>query len=270
MSRTSLAALRGYAVIAGILMVTPLVAVIVASLTADEVVRIPPDNWGFRWYWEAFGDSDFVGAFFFSLETAAAVALIAGVLGVGCAIAIHLYRFPGRGAVQSLVMAPLMLPRVVIAILLLLLFSKIAVTTSPYGLVAGHVLITMPFVVRLTLAGLAGIDPSLERVGRSLGASQAYVLRRIVVPLIAPSVMCGVLFAFLLSFDETVIAIFTSVPGRTTLPVLIFNYAQNRTDPFVPAVSSIVVLVGVVVILVVDRFFGLLRLLSGGELRADR
>lgn len=267
MNRTAIGVLRVYAILAAAVMAAPLLAVIVASLTADAVIAVPPKNWGLRWYAEVLREPSFLAAFVFSLQTAAGVAVISGILGVGSAVAIHVYHFPGRRIVESLVMAPLLLPHVVIAILLLLLFSRLGITTSPYGLVAGHVLITTPFVVRLVLAGLAGIDPALENVARSLGASQVTVLRRIIIPLVMPSVLSGVLFAFLLSFDETVVAIFTSVPGRTTLPVLIFNYAEHRTDPLVPAISALVVIFGAVSILVIDRLFGVLRVLSGGQLK---
>ena len=269
MSRSLLGMLRAYALVVAALMIVPLVIVVVASATADGYVVIPPAHWGIRWYREAFADRSFVGSFFFSVETAAAVALISGVLGLLSAIAVQRYSFPGKHFLHGLLMAPMLLPHIVVAIGLIQLFSTLHLNTAPLGLVGGHIVIALPFVMRLTLAGMAGIDPMLEIAGMSLGASRFTAVRRILVPLIAPALISGIVFAFLLSFDEAVIAIFMSEPGKTTVPVQIFNFAEQRSDPLVAAVSSLMIILAVVVILLVDHFFGVLRLLSGGEF-ADR
>ncbi len=262
--------LRAYAVLIAAIMLGPLAAIFLASATSDSFVTVPPVHWGLRWYGLALAERSFASAFLFSLQTATAVAILAGVLGVGGAIAIERYRFPGRGTAHAALMAPMMLPHIVLAIGLLQLFSLLHVATSPFALVAGHVVIVLPFIMRLTMAGIAGVDPLLELAGQSLGASRFDTLRRVLLPLIAPSVLSGLVFAFLLSFDEAVIAVFTSTTGRTTIPVQILNYAEQRSDPLVAAVSSLMVLVAVGVILAVDRTFGLLRLLSGGQLGQDR
>jgi putative spermidine/putrescine transport system permease protein len=263
MSSQTLGVLRAYAILVAILILAPLAVAILASLTADGFMRVPPVHWGTTWYAAALADRTFLDAFKFNLIIAPTVAVLSVVLGVSSSIALYRFRFAGRELVHGLIMAPLMLPHILIAIGLLQLFATFRVSTSPYGLIAGHVVITVPFVVRLVMAGMAGLDPLLEHASYSLGASRFYTLRRVTVPLIGPAVMSALVFALLISFDETTIAIFMAVPGSTTLPVQIFSYAQNRSDPLIAAVSSMMVALGVVVIVVVDRAFGLLRLLSG-------
>jgi len=266
-SRLTTTGLRAYSIGVGVLMMLPLVTVVVASLTADGYVSVPPRHWGLVWYEAALSDRAFMSAFKFSAISAPLVALISGGLGVASAVALQRYRFRGRNAIQAVLMAPMMLPHIVIAIGLVQLFATLRVSSSPYGLIAGHIVITMPFVLRIALAGLAGIDPMLEAASYSLGASRRYTVTHILVPLMGPAVTSGVVFAFILSFDEATIALFTASPGFTSIPVQIFNYAENRSDPLVTAVSSLLVLFALTVMLVLERKFGLLRLLSGGDTR---
>ena len=131
-------------------------------------------------------------------------------------------------------------------------------------LVLGHVVVTLPFVLRLTLASLAGVKVDLERASASLGASAFATFRHVTLPLISPGIMAGLVFAFLLSFDETGIAVFTALPGSTTLPVRIFTYAEQKSDPMAAAASAVMMLLAIGAVLLVERSFGLLRLLSGG------
>ncbi len=257
--------LRVYSWLMAALIVMPIAVVVTVSLTAEGSVRFPPQHWGLRWFLEAFTERSFVQAFLFSVEAAAAVAVIASVLGLTSALALVRYSFRGSKFIQGFVMAPLLLPHLVIAIGLLQLFAALGITTSPGGLIAGHVAVVFPFVLRLSLGGLAGIDPNVEKAAYTLGATRLYVFRRVTLPLMASPVLSGAVMAFLLSFDETVISIFTSVPGRTTLPVMIFNYAEQRSDPLIAAVSSIMVIVAIIAIAIADRSVGLLNLLSGGQ-----
>jgi putative spermidine/putrescine transport system permease protein len=270
MTSGSIAVLRAYALLVGILMMLPLAVIVFASLGTGAFVEVPPHHIGLRWYEVALNSRNFVKAFLFSLETAAVVAVLATAIGIGCAMAIQRYRFPGRRIIEALVMAPLMLPHIVFAIGVLQLFSNLRIVTSPYGLVGGHVVIVLPFVVRLMMTGIAGLDPMLESASQSLGASTLDTIRRIVLPLMAPAALSAFVFAFLVSFDETSVSLFTSVPGATTLPVELLNYVEQRGDPLATAVSSMMIVIAVVVIVVVDHFFGLLRLLSGAQLGEAR
>lgn len=253
---------RLYAVVFSGFMLMPLGVILIASFTGDAFVRFPPSSFGVRWYVEAVHNDAFMSALLFSVQTASAVALISGTLGVLGALVLAREHFAGRDAIVTLLMTPLALPHIVFAIALLQLFGTVGIASSPWGLVAGHVLLTLPYVLRLTMTSLMGLDRQIERASYSLGASPWETLRLVILPMIAPGVVAGIMFAFLLSFDEVTISLFTSLPGRTTLPAEIFNFAAEGSDPIVTAVSGLMIIIASGLLVVVERLFGVLRLIA--------
>jgi putative spermidine/putrescine transport system permease protein len=270
MGRGFLAVLRGYAVVGIVVVLVPLAVVVMASFTSAKFVSFPPTRWGFTWYVNAIHDSLLVSAFELSLVVALITGVVAGALGTLAALGIRRYRFPGSDVVSTALLAPIALPHIVIAIGLLELLSFLRVGTAPLGLILGDVAIALPFTLRLAMTGLHGLDPLLEKAAYNLGASAPQAFRKVTLPLIAPAVLAGAVFAFLISWDETTIAIFMSTPGHVTLPVQIFDDIQETSDPGVIAASSLMIAISVVLLIVVDRAFGFLRLLSGGQLGEDR
>ncbi|WP_431280855.1 ABC transporter permease [Humitalea sp. 24SJ18S-53] len=258
-----------FAIVFSIFMLAPMVVVLGASFTAEGYIQFPPASLGLRWYREAFANESFVNALYLSLRIATATAVLSGLLGVAAAIALTDVRMPGRQALVGLATLPLALPHIVLAIALLQLFGMIRVATAPYALLAGHVLTTLPYVLRLTMNSLAGLDPKLELASQSLGASRIQTLRRIVVPLGARGILAGILFSFLLSFDEVTIALFTATPGQMTLPAEIFSYASQGADPVIAAASGIMIMISAVLVLVIERCFGVLRLIIGDSRKAS-
>lgn len=256
---------RLFAVVFALFMLFPIIVVLVASFTAESYVRFPPREFGVRWYVTALQDSTFTQSLIYSLEIAAVVAFLSGVLGVSSAIALSRYEGPGAKALSSLIMMPLALPHIVIAIALLQLFSLVALPLAPYGLVAGHVIVTAPFVVRLTMTSLADLNRQLELSSFSLGASSWQTFRYVTLPLIAPGVAAGIVFAFLLSFDEVTISIFLALPGQTPLPAELFNYASQGDDPVITAVSGLMIILAAVLLIAVERIFGVLRLIANEQ-----
>lgn len=256
---------RIFAIVFALFMLMPLTVIMVASFTNEGYVRFPPASFGLRWYKAALENSYFTGGFVFSLEVATFVAIVSGVLGIAAALVLARYRFHGREAIVSLLMMPIALPHIVLAIALLQVVATISVPSSPYGLVAGHLLITLPYVLRLTMASLAGIDRQIETASASLGASPWQTLRLVILPMIAPGAVAGILFAFLISFDEVTISLFTALPDRTTLPAEIFGFASHGSDPIVTAVSGVMILFAAILVIVVERFFGVLRLIANED-----
>lgn len=268
MTERGLRILRWYALLVGLAMLLPLVVVVLASLNSGGTVFVPPRAWGFDWFDTAVHNKALVRAFRFSVETAFVVALISLVLGTVAAVAVHRYEFPGRRAILTFVMSPLLIPHIVLAIGLLQVFAEFGVPSSPSGLIAGQVVVAIPFVVRLVLAGVAAIDDRLEWAALSLGASRARTYWKVILPQIRPALTSAGVLAFLVSFDESVISVFTSTPTHTALPATLLGYYEERSDPLIAAVSTIMILIVVVAVLILDRFFGLLKLLSGGNIRA--
>jgi putative spermidine/putrescine transport system permease protein len=228
-------------------------------------VQFPPQSYGIRWYIAAVNNRTFMQGLLFSIEVACAVALISGVLGVLGALVLARVAFPGRDAIVSLLMVPIALPHIVLAIALLQMFGTLGIASSPWGLAAGHILLTLPYVLRLTMTSLYGMNRQIEQASYSLGASPMTTLRLVIIPMIAPGVVAGVLFAFLLSFDEVTISLFTSMPGRTTLPAAIFNFAAEGSDPVITAVSGLMIIFVSLLLVVIERFFGVLRLIANEE-----
>jgi putative spermidine/putrescine transport system permease protein len=183
------------------------------------------------------------------------------------ALAIARSQFPGRDAIVALLTMPLAVPHVVLALALLQILAIVRVPTAPWGLMAGHILITMPYVLRLTLTSLHDLDHTIERASYSLGATPWQTFRLVTLPMIAPGVIAGVFFAFLLSFDEVTISIFLSQPGQTTLPSQIFGIASHGSDPIITAASGLLIIVATILVLLIERYFGALRLIVGGKTR---
>lgn len=248
-------------------MLMPLVVIVVASFTDAGYVQFPPATFGYRWYGEVFRNRYLMEGLLFSVQIAGAVAIVSGILGIAAAVGISRSNFRGRDAIISLLTMPLAVPHVVLALALLQILAIVQISTAPWGLLAGHILITLPYVLRLTLTSLHDLDHQVERASYSLGASPWQTFRLVTLPMIAPGVIAGVFFAFLLSFDEVTISIFLAQPGQTTLPAQIFAIATHGSDPIITATSGLLIIVATGLVLLIERYFGALRLIVGGKAR---
>jgi putative spermidine/putrescine transport system permease protein len=256
---------RLFAIMFALFMLLPLIIILVASFTNEGYVRFPPSSLGIRLYLAALNNADFTGGLLFSLEIAALVAVLSGAFGLASALVLSREHVPGGSAIIGLLTMPLALPHIVLAIALLQLFGAIAIPSSPGALICGHLLITIPYVLRLSLTSLRGLDRQIERASASLGATEWQTLRFVILPMIAPGLLAGVVFAFLISFDEVTISLFTALPGRTTLPAQIFAFASQGSDPVVTAVSGIMIFFSAGLIAVAEKFFGVLRLIANEQ-----
>jgi putative spermidine/putrescine transport system permease protein len=162
-----------------------------------------------------------------------------------------------------------MIPHVVLGIAFLRFFTEIGLGGTFAGLVISHVVIVLPFALRLVLASAAGMDRAIENAAVSLGASGLTTFRRITLPLIAPGVASGWALAFIQSFDEVTMTVFIAAPGTTTLPVRMFLYIQDNIDPLVTSVSAAVIALTVLFLIVLDRLYGIERLLAGRAVGQD-
>lgn len=253
---------RVFAVIFSLFMLAPLLVIMIVSFTGESYVRFPPQSLGIRWYIAAFKNPYFQNGLIFSLKIGVFVAIVSGAMGILAALVLGRYRFHGRNAVLSILLMPIAIPHIVIAIALLQFVSMMALPSAPLGVVAGHILITLPFVLRLTMASVVAFDPLIERASYSLGASPTQTLRYVTLPMIAPGAAAGTIFAFLTSFDEVTISLFLALPGSTSLPAEIFNFASQGSDPIITAVSGAKIIFAVGLMLIVERFYGILRLMA--------
>jgi putative spermidine/putrescine transport system permease protein len=244
-------------------MLAPLVIVCVVAFTPGNTLAIPTTEFSLRWFRAVFAHSDFVQSFKNSLWLASISATLATLLAVPAGLAIARHSFLGRDFLNGLFLSPLIIPHLVLGVALLRTFSLIGATGSFFWLALAHVVIITPYVLRLVLASVEGSDRSAEQAALSLGASQATVFVRVTLPMILPGVTGGWLLAFINSFDEVTMSIFVTAPSTVTLPVRMYMYATESIDPLMAAVSALMVALTAVAMLVLDRIYGLDKILVG-------
>ena len=246
-----------------IFMLAPLVVVIGVAFTPEGFLEFPPSGLSFRWFRAILENPDFIDVAIVSLQLGFASASIATILCIPAALAIGQGKFRGREALQALFLSPLTVPTVVLGIAFLRFLSMAGLNGTFLGLLLCHAVIIVPFVLRLVLASVVGLDQSIAKAAVSLGASSFTVFRRVTLPAIIPGVVGGWVLAFITSFDELTVTVFIVNPATTTLPVKLFSHITQTTDPLVASVSTVAILFTVALMLFVDRIFGLDRLLIG-------
>ncbi|MEV7891773.1 ABC transporter permease [Streptomyces sp. NPDC002817] len=238
----------------------PIIVIVVTSFGKDAFGSFPPEAWTLGWYKQLFADgSKWPAALSLSALVAAMTTVFSLILGMTAATALVRSELPLRTAVYGLVLAPLVIPQVVIALGLFLLFEPAAMLGSPIAIALGHTVLASPIAVMILMATLKGIDERLEDAAASMGANRLTVWRRVTLPLAMPGMVAAGIFSFITSFDEFFISQFLSSVDTVTLPVQVFNVLQYNVDPSVTAVSAILIAVAVVALALV----GVVRKLSG-------
>jgi len=244
-------------------LLAPLVCVILVSFNPDSVQGFPTRAWSLRWYVHALGVESFRSGTLLSFLLAAAAALIATPVGTLAALGLHRTTWRGRAALESLLLAPLMVPGLVIGISLLIALAAIDVRDAPLRLLVAHSVAILPYSVRTVLASLARLDPALEEAAETLGASAFATFRDVTFPLIRPGIVAGLVFGLILSFDDVSVSLLLVDARTTTLPIAIMSYLEYSFDPSVAAISSMLIFVTLGLALLLERVFGLKRLLAG-------
>lgn len=234
-------ALRVYVAAFLLFLVAPLVVVVGCSFEPKELLRFPPHGLSLRWYAEALASSEFVSAARVSAVVAVCATIGALLLGIPAAYALARFTFRGKGIVTGLLSAPLLVPQLVVGVALLQILAWAGIAASVVTLSAGHVLISLPYVVRIVHAAILGLDVSVEDAASNLGATRLRVYTTVILPIIRPALYSATLFAFLISFDNAVISLFLVSARTTTLPIAMYNYVQYNLDPTIAAVSSMLV-----------------------------
>jgi putative spermidine/putrescine transport system permease protein len=244
----------------------PLVLTFYLSVFDETLIVFPPHAYTTRWYARIL--PEFGGALRTSLLVAMVAVAISLVLGVPAAIGLARRRFRGRGALSTLLLAPLTVPGIAIGLgiyvgaVLIEERTEWPLSGSVPLMVAAHVLIATPWVVRLCLAALANRDAAAEEAAASLGAPPWRVVWRVTLPAMRGGIVAGALFAFIVSFENLEMTLFLTAPGMTTLPISVLQYLQYHIDPLVAAVAvAQVVLVGAALLLL-DRLVPISRVVA--------
>jgi len=245
MGSTSWNLLRLYTILVYLFMFTPIAVVMLLSFNANQFGSFPMEGFSFRWFVELWENDAIVRAFRISLVLGALTALISSTLGVLASLALVRYDFPGKQSLTTVLIAPILVPEVVLAVALLLFLRWLEVHKSFTLLLLGHVIFTLPFVILVVQARLVGIRREYEEAAQSLGANPIQTFLQITLPLLLPAVFAGFLFAFTISFDDITGTLFWKPGGVETVPTQIFAMLRNSISPEINALGTVMIIVTV-------------------------
>jgi putative spermidine/putrescine transport system permease protein len=240
-------------------MTLPTVVVIAVSFNPTAILSFPPTGLSLRWYANVLTYPQFQRAAVNSLLVTAGAVALALPVGTLAALALERGRLRGRNVWAALLLSPLVVPGVAAGLGFLILAASLGLLRSRSVLVAAHVVLVIPFVVRSVWVSVRNLDPALERAAASLGASPWRVFRRVTLPLLRPGLFAGLLFAVVVSVNEFVVSLFISTRVTEILPVAMFTYVVNYTDPTIAALSTLFIVATFLVVWLADRYLNLAR-----------
>lgn len=226
-----------------IFLVLPSFIVVPMSFSGANSLIFPPKTWSLRWYEAYFNSPQWMAASWMSLKVAFLTMLLATPIGTAAAYGLHLGRFAFGGLIYGSLIASLMVPVILIAIGTFFLFAQLDMVNTIPALVLADTLLAVPFVLVTVAAGLKGYDMNQEQAARSLGASRLKAFLTVTLPQIRRSVLAGAFFAFIIAFDEVVIALFLSGGDGATLTKVMFSSLRDEVDPTIAAISTMLVFV---------------------------
>ncbi len=218
----------------------PSLFVIPVSFTSGTFIEFPPQGFSLRWYQTYLSSPGWVAATIRSFIVAFLTAWLAAALGTAAAFVLVRQRLTGRTAILALIMAPLVLPRLIIAVALFYLYARLGLVGTILGLVLGHTILAVPYVVITVMAVLKTYDERLDQAAWSLGAGKWRTLYHITLPQIRGGVIAGFLFAFITSFDDLTVALFITGGSTSTLPRQMWNDLLLQVNPTLAAVSTVI------------------------------
>jgi putative spermidine/putrescine transport system permease protein len=246
----------------------PLLVVLPAAFNDSSLMQFPPHRWSLRWFDEYFRSASWIAATKTSFKVAVVVSVLSTALGLATAVLLTRFTFFGRNLVRALIMAPLVVPVIIIAVGLYYVFLRVGLNGTFWGLVIGHTVVIFPYATIVIGTALAEVDPRLENAAVGLGAMRARAFVEVTLPLIRPGLVVAALFGFLISFDEVVIAIFVTSAETMTLPRRIWDGIRFELNPTIAAVSTLLIALSALVMLVSELLKRYLRRVSGLSARA--
>ncbi len=252
----------GLAALALFLLAAPTLIVVVVSFTSGLSLRFPPPGLSLRWY-QSLADS-------WQLQFAARNSLMVGMLattvavllGVPAALAIASSRSSVGRALDQLFLSPLILPGLAFGLASLIFFTSVGLTVSVTTLVIGHTVVSVPYVVRNTIAALAQLDPAQIDSSLSLGASRLMTFRRVTLPSIRSGILSGAFVCFMASFDNIPVSLFLRDAATDMLPIRMWQDLEGRLDVTIAAASSALIVLTIILAVVMERLVGLSRRLQ--------
>jgi putative spermidine/putrescine transport system permease protein len=249
-------ALRAGCVGVLLFLLLPILVIVPLSFSNSSFLVYPIPGWSLKWYENLFGSAEWMRAARNSFIVAPAATLIATVLGTLAAVGLARANFPFKGTLMSLLILPMVVPIVVVGVSTYLFFAPLGLADSYLGLIVVHAALGAPFVLTTVLATLQGFNNNLVRASLSLGADPLTTFFRVTLPVIAPGVISGALFAFATSFDEVVVTLFLAGPDQVTLPRQMFTGIRENITPTIAAVATLLIVFTTSLLLVLEWLRG--------------
>ncbi len=240
----------------------PLVVVVMLSFSEAALATFPPVGFTTSWYTSVLADDDFRQTFLTSVTLALAATAVSFALGLPAAYVLNRWNVPGGRAIEGLLLSPFVLPVLITGLALLQFMAMLKMRDALANLVIGHVLITLPYMIRTVTASLKQVDRSLEEAALTLGAPPWRVFWRVTAPQIVPGIAAGCLFAFMVSFDDFPISFWLADAQTMPLPLYLQNSMSKVFDPSVATMSTLTIAVGVAAVVGLEKIVGLRKAMS--------
>ncbi|WP_045516265.1 ABC transporter permease [Neobacillus niacini] len=238
-------------------LLVPLLIIIVTSFGTNSTIQFPIKGFTLEWYSKVFNNESFMDSFFLSLQVAFFATLLALIIGVPAAYSLARHRVFGRNWIKSFFLSPTIVPGLVVG------YSMYQFIVIKYqfpiiqGLLLGHFLICLPYVIRVVGSTIEQLDFSIEEVSWTLGSTKLQAFIKVVLPNITSGIFASFMLAFINSFNNIPVSQFLSGPGVTMLPTSLMNYIEYNYDPSVSALSVILMLGTIVLMYVIEKTLGL-------------
>jgi len=237
-------------------LVLPILVIVPLSFNSGSFLVYPLQGLSMRWYADFFTSAEWMRSLTNSMIAAPAATLLAMVFGTLAAIGLTRGEFRGKALVMSLLISPMVAPVVIVGVASYLFFAPLGLGNSYISLILVHAVLGVPFVIITVSATLQGFNYNLVRAAASMGASPLLAFRKITLPLIAPGVISGALFAFATSFDEVVVTLFLAGPEQATLPRQMFSGIRENLSPTIAAAATLLIGFSIVMLLTLEWLRG--------------
>ncbi|TDR81369.1 ABC transporter permease [Paludibacterium purpuratum] len=249
-------ALRVFCALVLLFLLLPVLVIIPLSFNDGTFLVYPLTGFSLRWYQELFSAPEWIRSLKNSLIVAPAATTIAMVLGTLASIGLTRADFRGKSLIMFVLISPMVVPVVIIGVASYLFFAPLGMDNSYLTLILEHAALGVPFVIITVTATLQGYNHNLTRAAASLGAPPLVAFLRITLPMIAPGVISGALFAFATSFDEVVVTLFLAGPEQATLPRQMFSGIRENLSPTIAAAASLLIGFSVLLLLTLEWLRG--------------
>lgn len=239
-----------------VFLMLPVLVIVPLSFSDNTLLLYPIEKYSLRWYENLLGSEDWTRAARNSFIIAPMATLVATVLGTLAAMGLNKADFRGKGLLMSLLISPMVAPLIVVGVGMYLFYAKVGLANTYTGLVLGHAALGAPFVVITVNATLQNFNHNLVRASLSLGASPIRTFFQVTLPIIAPGVVSGALFAFATSLDDVVITLFVAGPQQGTLPLQMFVGIRENISPTIAALATLLIVFSTLLLLTMEWLRG--------------